>query len=304
MADSNSIQMYHSFSSYGNSVPTWKVPGTIYKPKTKGFTGSSVQFEDGTEVSGVDVVILATGYSYRSPFLDPSDPYNQPSRGPPTNGRHAIVTTNASGHSRSEGEQRLTTNLNYLFPIDRHSVSLSSLHPLNALFFIGLPFPVANSLNGIAQSMFAGHLIAHPDRVYPTSHITGKRDWNETLARGLLLKNLTTFENGLADEGFDIYRLGHKMDLGSRTDAEYQDSLIMHLRAQGLVPSHEGGYIFVEPWRTRAREKTLELRCIWKEIESRGEGEVKRWLDGVETEEEWVDLMDRLLEWGEEHGIR
>ena len=251
----------------------------------------------------MNVVILATGYNYRFPFLDPLDSYNQPSEGLPTNGRRGIVTTNASAYSRSEGEQRLTTNLNYLFPVDRHIVSLSPLHPLNALFFIGLTFPAANSLNDIAQSMFAGHLIAHPDRVYPTSHITGQKDWNETLAREVLLKNLTAFENGLAGEGFDVYRFGHRMNLGSHTDTEYQESLIVYLRAQGLIPSHDGGYIFVEPWRTRARAKMLELKCIWKEIESGGEEEVRRWLDGVETEEEWADLMDRLLEWGEERGI-
>ena len=48
----------------------------------------------------------------------------------------------------------------------------------------------------------------------------------------------------------------------------------------------------------------MELRKIWKGIESRGEEEAKGWLDGVETEEEWAGLMDRLLEWGEEHGIQ
>jgi len=281
----------------------WKVPGTVYKPRVKGFTGSSVQFEDGTEIPDVDVVILATGYDYRYPFLDPLDPYNQPPGELPASGRRVIMTTNASAHSLSEGEQRLTANLNYLFPMDRHIVSLSSLHPLNALFFIGLPSSIANAPSDIAQSMFAGHLIARPDRVYPTSQITGQKGWNETLARELLLKNLTAFENGLASEGFDVYHLGHRMNLGSYTDAEYQDSLIVHLRAQDLVPSHDGGYIFVEPWRTRVLEKEFELLRIWKEIESRGEEELKRWLDGVETEEEWADLMDRLLEWGEEHGI-
>ena len=148
--------------------------------------------------------------------------------------------------------------------------------------------------------MFAGHLIAHPDRVY----LTSQEDWNETSVRETLLKNLTALENRLASEGFDVYNLGHRMDLGWYNDAEYQDSLIMHLRTQGLVPPHEGGYIFVEPWRIRMRVRVLELRKIWKEIENRGEEEVKGWLDGVETEEEWVDLMNRLLEWGEEHGVR
>ena len=304
MTDSNPLQVYHSFSRYGTGAPKEKAPGVIYKPRTKGFTALSVQFEDGTEVSDVEVVILATGYNHRFPFLDPSDPYNRPSRELITSGQHAIMTTNASAHSRPEGEQRLTTNLNYIFPLDRQVVSLSSLHPLNALFIIGLPFPGANALNGIAQSMFAGHLIAHPDRVYPTSHITGQEGWNETLAREMLLKNLTTFEKRLAGEGFDIYQLGHMMSFGLYTDAEYQDSLIAHLQTQGLVPPHGGGYIFVEPWRTRVREEASGLRRIWREIESRGEDEVKRWLDGVETEEKWADLIDRLVKWDEEHGIQ
>lgn len=275
----------------------------IHKPRTKGFTASSVQFEDGTEVSDVEVVILGTGYDYRFPFLDPSDPYNRPSKGLLTNGRRVIVTTNASAHSRSEREQRLTANLKYLFPIDRQIVSLSSLHPLNALLFIGLPFPISNAPSDIAQSTFAGHLIARPDCVYPTSHITGQKDWNETLAREFLLKNLTAFENRLANEGFDVYHLGHRMDIGSYTGAGYQDSLVAHLETQGLVPPHGGGYIFVEPWRIRVRGKMMELRRIWGEIEGQGEEKVKEWLDGVETEEEWVGLMDRLLEWGEERGI-
>jgi len=304
MADDNAPQVFHSFSSYGKHAPPREVPGTIYKPRTKGFTPSSVQFEDGTDVPDVEVVILATGYDYRFPFLDPLDPFNHPTRGIPAHGRHAVVTTNPSAYSRFEGEQRLRTNLDYLFLLDRQTVSLSPLHPLNALLFIGLPYPIASAPSGIAQSIFAGHLIARPDLVYPTSYVTGQKGWNETLARELLLENLTTNENRLADEGFDVYHLGHRMNIGSHTDTEYQDSLIAHLRSQGLVPPHDGGYVFTEPWRVRGRRKKSELQRIWKEIESRGEEEVKRWLDGVETEEEWADLMDRLLEWGRENGIQ
>ena len=213
------------------------------------------------------------------------------------------MTTNATAYSRSEEEQRLTENLKYLFPLDRQIVSLSSLHPLNALFFIGLPIPSVAASSSTAQSIFAGHLIAHPNRVYPTSHTTGHNGWNETLARESLLKNLTAPENWLADEGFDVYRTGHRLDIGRYTEAEYQDSLITHLQSQGLVPRRDKGYTFVEPWRTRALEKVSELRRFWKEVESRGEEVVKRWLDGVETVEEWADLMDRLVEWGEKNGI-
>ena len=146
------------------------------------------------------------------------------------------MTTNASAYSRPEGEQRLTANLKYLLPLDRQIVSLSSFHPLNALLFIGLPFSIANAASDVAQSVFAGHLIAHPDCVYPTSHITGRGGWNETLAREQLLKNLTVFEDQLADEGFNIYHLGHKMSIGLYNETGYQDSLIAHLQAQALIP--------------------------------------------------------------------
>ena len=303
MYDVTLLQVYHSFDDDGKTGPPWKVPGAIHKPRTKGFTPSSVRFEDETELSDVEVVILATGYDYRFPFLDPSDPYNQLAEDNPVYERRGVVTTNTSAYSRSEGEPRLTENLRYLFPIDKQIVSLSSLHPLNALLFIGLPYRTVYAPSDVAQSIFAGYLLSQPDRVYPTSHVTGHEGWNETLARELLLRNLTAFENRLADEGFDLYRLGHKMNLGWYTEDEYQDSLITHLQSQGLVPRNDRGYIFVEPWRTRARSEIPKLRSIWKEIESRGEDEVKRWLDGVESEEEWVGLMDRLVEWGEQYGI-
>ena len=194
-------------------------------------------------------------------------------------------------------------NLMYLFPLDRQMVSLSSLHPLNALLFIGLATFTACGPSGIAQSTFAGHLIAQPDRVYPTSHITGHEGWDETLAREMLLRDLTAFESRLADEGFDVYHLGHRMNFGSYNETSYQNSLIAHLHARGLVPRHDRGYVYVEPWRIRGRTNLFRLQKIWIEIESRGEGEVGRWLDGVESEEEWGDLMDRLLKWGEERGI-
>ena len=47
----------------------------------------------------------------------------------------------------------------------------------------------------------------------------------------------------------------------------------------------------------------FELRRIWEEVEGRGVEEVKWWLDGVETEGEWADLMNRLLEWGDGYEI-
>ena len=141
------------------------------------------------------------------------------------------MTTNASAYSRPDGERRLTTNLNYLFPLDKQIVSLSSPHPLDALLFIGLPSNIAYAPSDTARSIFAGHLIARPDRVCPTSHITNLRgeDWDESLARELLPKGLTTLESRFGNEGFDVYHIGHRMNLEWYTEEKYQDSLIEHL---------------------------------------------------------------------------
>ena len=72
-----------------------------------------MEFEDGTEAFDVEVVVLATGYDYRFPFLDPSDPYNQPTKGLPARERHVVMKTNASAYSLPRGENRLTLNLKY-----------------------------------------------------------------------------------------------------------------------------------------------------------------------------------------------
>ena len=77
-----------------------------------------MQFEDGTEAFDVEVVVLATGYAYRSPFLDPLVSYNQPTKGLPAHERHVVMTANSSAYSLPRGESRLTLNLKYLFPMD------------------------------------------------------------------------------------------------------------------------------------------------------------------------------------------
>jgi len=73
--------------------------------------------------------------------------------------------------------------------------------------------------------MFAGHLIARPELVYPTSHITGQDSWDETLARELLLKSLITFEGWLTCEVFDVHRPGHRMNASFPLTTEDTSSL-------------------------------------------------------------------------------
>lgn len=114
-------------------------PGTLppdgaqvtVKPPISHFTASSVFFEDGSYLSDVDSIILATGYEFKVPFLS-RVPRNSGIKSP------ALVAT-ANPHVNSTTAHALTTNLRYIFPLYEHIFSLSAEHPASALAFVGLP---------------------------------------------------------------------------------------------------------------------------------------------------------------------
>ncbi|PPQ86496.1 hypothetical protein CVT25_008278 [Psilocybe cyanescens] len=67
------------------------------------------------------------------------------------------------------------------------------------------------------------------------------------------------------------------------------------------------------PWEPRIHIRTLALRRAWRLLEARGEADA--WVRGVGTgdsgsgsgktaEKEWVNLMWRVLKWGEGEGDR
>ncbi|KIJ20632.1 hypothetical protein PAXINDRAFT_95699 [Paxillus involutus ATCC 200175] len=103
------------------------------KPGISKFTAEGVVFSDGSVVSDVDSVILATGYELLFPFLQ-------------TGG---VVEVRPEA-DRVDGDS-LITNLRYLFPLHQHIFSLSPSYPVNALAFIGLPELVQNCPSDTAQ---------------------------------------------------------------------------------------------------------------------------------------------------------
>lgn len=57
--------------SMNDDLPLRLASGSVkMKPNIKRFTESHVEFEDGSIVTNVDVVVLATGYDYGYPFID------------------------------------------------------------------------------------------------------------------------------------------------------------------------------------------------------------------------------------------
>ncbi|KAG5653578.1 hypothetical protein H0H81_012085 [Sphagnurus paluster] len=180
-------------------------------------------------------------------------------------------------HSRAHAD-KLATNTRYVYPLHQHLLSLSPAHPTNALAFIGLPSAIANCPSDIAQSLFVAHAILNGTLLPP---------------RDELLRELARREEGLRRAGYDPYRQGHMLPVN--TSSDYQDELVAFLKERGAIP--DDGKKFVEQWR-RDIFTYGYLRQGWKRIESLGLE--REWLEGVETEAQWAELMARVNRWQEE----
>ena len=261
-------------------VPIEPLPYVEYVGAISHFTDDAIILQNGTALSSVDSVILATGYQFLVPFL---------SR-PPSPDIPAVLTVSPSTNYTSDNAPSLQSNTRYIYPLHEHIFSLSPTLPPTALSFVGLPVLIANCPSDIAQSLLLVHSLVDPN-VLPS--------------RSEMLSGLLRQEDRLRQRGYDPYFVGHKM-VGGDDDAQaYQDALVKYLKEQGVIPND--GKNYVEQWRRLARKESGLLKKAWDRIEAAGEEEVRRWLDGVETEDEWADLLYKLAEWEkrweDKHGI-
>lgn len=227
-------------------------------------------FEDGTSLADVDSLILATGYQFLIPFL---------SRIPSDSGISSpALVTSPHTSANSTTATALTNNLRYIFPLYEHIFSLAPTFPPTALAFVGLPVLIANCPSDRAQALFIAHALADPSVLPP---------------HAAMLAALVTREASLRARGFDPYYAGHKMVGGDGEAQAYQNALVAFLKARGRLP--DDGREYVEPWRRMAREEAQRLARAWSRVQRLGLE--KRWLEGVVTEDQWADLMWRLLDW-------
>ena len=271
--------MFHSRSRDKLGVPA---PEAIVKPRISYFTKDAVHFDDGTYESSVDSLILATGYQVRIPFLE---------------GGALIVDPKAKSTNTSTifppPRTPLSTNLRYIRPLYRQILSLSTEFPPSALYFVGLPVNVSNAPSDQAQGLFIAHTLADPTLIPP---------------RLQLLTELEESEEALRKHGYDPDVIGHSLvDLigNGESRSTYQDELIDFLKARNVegLPLRGSGGLFVDDWRRRAglHKNMMTLRQTWARLESIGAGEVRKWLKGRSTEEDWANLLDELLAWQLEH---
>ncbi|KAI0339612.1 FAD/NAD(P)-binding domain-containing protein [Trametopsis cervina] len=268
--------VYHSLQE--GSTPPDGAKATP-KPPISHFTNDSVVFVDGSSLSSVDSILLATGYQFLVPFL---------SRIPSKSGLRApTLIVDPHTQLNSTSAQTLTTNSRYIFPIYEDVFSLSAQYPSTALAFVGLPVIIANCPSDRAQALFISHAIADP------SILPSRTEGLDALVRR---------EENRRQRGFDPYYTGHKMVGGDTEGQDYQDALVQRLKERGKLPND--GKKYVEDWRRSTRRDSGTLSRAWSRVEKLGTQ--AEWLKGVETEEQWADLMERLrlwqAEWEAQHG--
>ncbi|KAI0050813.1 FAD/NAD(P)-binding domain-containing protein [Auriscalpium vulgare] len=249
------------------ALPFPPMPGTENKPRISHFTSNSIVFTDNTTLTHIDTIVWGTGYELRIPFL--------------TAGGHLDIVP-----TQTDQDEHLSTNLRRVHPVYQHVLSLDTAYPVGALYFIGLPIFVSNAISDAAQGLFAAYTLAYPELLD---------------SRGELYADLLADETRLRADGYDCAYIGHRIP-GDGGGTRYQDGLVEYLQARGLGghPGVPRGRKFTEQWRVFGVDYITSLKKGWVRIESRGEEYVREWLDGVETEEQWADLMERLVKWERE----
>ncbi|KAL0072454.1 hypothetical protein AAF712_000217 [Marasmius tenuissimus] len=260
---------YQSLREGANPTPGANVTA---KPAISHFNSTSIVFTDGSSLESVDAVISATGYNFLVPFLTrtPSD----------SSGIPALATSPETDQNCTTATS-LITNLNYIFPLYQHIFSLSPRLPPTALSFIGLPILIANCPSDTAQSLLLAHAIADPSVLPSREH---------------MLEDLIQRENRLRSLGYDPYKVGHRQVGGDNEAQNYQDELVDYLKSRKKLPND--GKKFVEQWRRDARRRSDLLKRGWDRVVA--SEDTDSWLKGVESEDDWADLMERLAEWEEE----
>ncbi|EIN07122.1 FAD/NAD(P)-binding domain-containing protein [Punctularia strigosozonata HHB-11173 SS5] len=250
-------------------VPT--AEGITLLPVISHFTEDEIVFVDGTSISSIDSVILATGYEIHIPFLSSPHSSTLLEIPPPTR-------ENATDETPAYGEAGLTVNTRYIRPLYEEIFSLSPDHPPTALAFVGLPVPIANCPSDFAQSLLISHAIA---------------DSSVLPSRETMLRALEKHEERIRAVGINPYWQGHRFVDLIEDGQDYQDRLVEYLKAKGKL--EQDGTPYVEKWRRWIREEGVDIRAAWSKVEELGEQDT--WLKGVRTEDEWVDLLKRLVDW-------
>ncbi|KAH7100361.1 FAD/NAD(P)-binding domain-containing protein [Auriculariales sp. MPI-PUGE-AT-0066] len=243
-------------------------------PRIANLHNGIVTLQDGTELSDVTSILLATGYEIRMPFLAASG-----------------LIEDAYGAAPPD---RLSTSTNYVHPLYEHSLSLDHRYPLGALYFISLMTYNARGSTNTGQALFAAYTMADPTLLDTRDNYYAALKRREAAVRA---------------EGYDPARIGHRPGIGYGPlfghlgDGPHQDLLVHALRSRrpelagypGIPPF---GINFTEQWRAYGIDHFMDVLEGWNYgTRTYGAQWEKDMVSGQRTEADYVETFHRFVDW-------
>ncbi|KAF8637833.1 hypothetical protein AX17_002463 [Amanita inopinata Kibby_2008] len=231
---------------------------------TKFEKNGRVTFEDGTCELGIDHCILATGYETSFPFLPDAVIHSAiPPLAPPL-------------------PSKLYNTTYGVFPLARHIFPLQNQFPNGSLAFMGLlikvvPFPLFE-----AQARAIIHVFVYPEALESTQEAIDVITRHEELR--------TRF----GDDPSLIAKQWHRFQ--PLEQFEYRDQLHEFVAKSFNITK-------VPRWEKVMYLNKDVLRIVWRDMESSGEAD--GWVKGVGEKgiEEWVALLERMLDRARGRGL-
>jgi hypothetical protein len=239
-------------------------------------------YADGTEDLGIDVIVLATGYSIAYPFLMDQIPHTET---PPTGALPDQLI--CSGTS--------------IYPLARHTFPLRSFSP-RTLAFMGLPkrlapFPAMDSQAlAIASVFFSDANDYEAPDFLPV--------WDQGKEEELVKKNYVALHRRYKGDDLTISKRWHDMvphfESGGELEdwgdyrAGFLDIAARDIRDEGTRARAKGWRL--ADWERELYEHKIPLRQEWVKLER--EGVTGGWLKdvGKAGPEEWATFMRKVLE--------
>ncbi|KAI0631070.1 FAD/NAD(P)-binding domain-containing protein [Trametes polyzona] len=233
-----------------------------------------VVFEDGTTESGIDHVVLATGYQFNFPFL--SSPEVE-SALPPQIPPFPEVLYNSTYH---------------IFPLGKHLFPLVTSYPPSSIAFLGLPLRVAPLPLTEIQTQVALKVFADPSSLDLAREADALRARYDAFRTSLASKTASLNPSAASDPASEARALEVAIAdawfrFGFTEQFDYRDELYEFVGTAYRVPTWE---------RELFEEKDL-LREKCRELDRRGLA--AEWLRGVgagtDPVQEWADFMWKVL---------
>ena len=214
-----------------------------------------VVFEDGSTESGINTVILATGYQFNFPFLsEPEVVPSMPPRVPPI----PPVLYNSTYH---------------IFPMAKHLFPLVTSYPPSSLAFLGLPLRVAPFPLAEVQTQAALKVFAHPETL-DLQHETAALQ--------------ARYEQFKAEKGDDEVMIADAwFRFGFKEMFDYRDELHAFVGDAYRIPQWERELF--------EQKDLLRERCRALDESGETEAWLRGVGSGKEPFEEWAELMWKIL---------